>query len=177
MAEPRRNAARRLRCMNLTDKDCPIGRKFNQHEGFTLVEVMVGVVILGLAIVSLFALLSAGFAMVRLNRDNLRATQIMLNRVEGLRLYNWEQLTTGMVPTSFSEYYYPQGAINSNQGTLFSGTVDVTNAVQNPSSTYGSNMMRRVTVRITWTSGRLQHSRQMTTYVSQYGLQNYLFSN
>ena len=165
--------------MNLIGIECFRGSasKPNRHAAFTLVEVMVGVVILGLAIVSLFALLSGGFAMVRFNRDNLRATQIMLNRVEGLRLYNWEQLTTGMVPTNFSEYYYPLGNTNSNQGTLFSGAVDIADAVQNPSSTYSSTMMRSVTVRITWTSGKLRHSRQMTTYVSQYGLQNYLFSN
>ncbi|HEX5222684.1 MAG TPA: prepilin-type N-terminal cleavage/methylation domain-containing protein [Verrucomicrobiae bacterium] len=153
------------------------GGKSNRHAAFTLVEVMVGVIILGLAIVSLFALLSGGFAMVRFNRDNLRATQIMLNRVEGLRLYNWEQLTTGMVPTNFSEYYYPLGTTNSNQGTLFLGEVDIASAVQTPASTYSSSMMRSVTVRVTWTSGKLQHSRQMTTYVSQYGLQNYLFNN
>jgi len=141
-------------------------------------EVMVGVIILGLAIVSLFALLSSGFAMVRLNRDNLRATQIMLNRVEGLRLYNWEQLTTGnMVPRTFTEYYYPLGSTNVNQGTLFSGTMDIDNAVQNPPSTYSSNMMRAVTVRVTWMSGQVQRTRQMTTFVSQYGLQNYVFSN
>ena len=165
--------------MNLIGIECfrRSARKSNRHAAFTLVEVMVGVVILGLAIVTLFALLSGGFAMVRFNRDNLRATQIMLNRVEGLRLYNWEQLTTGMVPTNFSEYYYPLGTTNSNQGTLFSGAVDIANAVQNPTSTYSSTMMRSVTVRITWTSGKLQHTRQMTTYVSQYGLQNYLFSN
>ena len=165
--------------MNLNGKECFQGsaKKSDRHAAFTLVEVMVGVVILGLAIVSLFALLSAGFAMVRLNRDNLRATQIMLNRVEGLRLYNWEQLTTGMVPTSFSEYYSPLGTTNANQGTLFSGKVDIDPADQDPGSTYGSNMMRSVTVRITWMSGKLQHNRQMTTYVSQYGLQNYLFSN
>ena len=136
-----------------------------------------GVVILALAIVSLFALLTAGFAMVRLNRDNLRATQIMLNRVEGLRLYNWEQLTTGnMIPANFTEFYYPQGSTNSNQGTLFSGEMIIGNAVHNPPSTYAS-AMRNVTVRITWTSGNVQHRRQMTTYVSQYGLQNYVFSN
>ena len=137
-----------------------------------------GVVILGLAIVSLFALLSGGFAMARLNRDNLRATQIMLNRVEGLRLYNWGQLTSSnMVPTTFTEYYYPSGITNANQGTVFSGDVIITNAVQTPSSTYGPTMMRRVTVRVRWMSGKLQHNREMTTYVSEYGLQNYLLSN
>jgi uncharacterized protein (TIGR02598 family) len=167
--------------MNLIGKNCSQGGagKSNRRQGFTIVEVMIGVVILALAIVTLFALLSAGFAIVRLNRENLRATQIMLNRVEGLRLYNWSQLTSeGLVPTNFTEYYYPLGSTN-NLGTLFSGRVKIDPGMQTPSSTYGSNMMRKVTVHISWTngSGNFVHTRQLTTYVSQYGLQNYLFVN
>jgi len=166
--------------MNLIGKERSQGgaNKSKRFGGFTLVEVMIGVVILALVVVTMFALLSAGFAIVRLNRENLRATQIMLNRIEGLRLYNWSQLTSGgMVPTKFSEYYYPVGTTNSNQGTLFSGEVAIDPAVQNPPSTYSSTMMRRVTVRVSWKSGKLQYNRQMITYVSEYGLQNYLFAN
>ena len=82
-----------------------------------------------------------------------------------------------MVPRTFTEYYYPLGSTNVNQGTRFSGTMTIADAVQSPPSTYSSTMMKSVTVRVTWMSGQLQHSRQMTTYVSQYGLQNYVFSN
>jgi Tfp pilus assembly protein PilV len=164
--------------MKLIGKESSQGRanKSNRPAGFTLMEVMIGVLILGLAIISLFALLGSGFAIVRFNRDNLRATQIMLNRVEGLRLYNWGQLTTeNLVPTNFTEYYYPSGT--NSQGTVFSGTVTIANAIQNPTSTYSSNMMRYVTIRVNWTTGFLPHSRQVSTYVSEYGVQNYVFSN
>jgi len=136
---------------------------------------MIGVIILTLGVVSLFALLTSGFAMVRLNRDSLRATQIMLNRVEGLRLYNWGDITGGNIPTTFTETY--SGLAGTNQGTVFTGQMDISPAVQSPSSGYSSTMMRSVTVRITWTSGQLQHTRQMTTYVSQYGLQNYIWKS
>ena len=162
--------------MNLIGQACSKGgANKSNRQGFTLIEIMMGVIILALAIVSLFALLTSGFAMVQLNRDNLRATQIMLNRIEGLRLYNWGDVTSGSVPTDFTETY--SGIIGTNQGTVFTGHMDISPAIQSPASTYSSTMMRSVTVRITWTSGQLQHSRQMTTYVSQYGLQNYIIGS
>ena len=159
-------------------KSCSQGgvNKSNRHTGFTLVEVVMGVVILGFVVVSLFTLLTSGFAMVQLNRDNLRATQIMLNRVEGLRLHNWEQLTSSnWIPSTFTETYLDQGSTNANKGTVFTGVMTITNAVQSPSSTYGNSMMRSITVQVFWTNGGLVRSRQLTTYVSQYGIQNYVF--
>ena len=164
--------------MNLIGTEFSQGgvKKSNRLAGFTLVEVMIGIAILAFGIVSLFELLTAGFAIVRLNRDSLRATQIMLNRVEGLRLYNWDQLTSGTwIPTTFTETY--SGLSGANQGTDFSGEMIIGDAVQSPTSGYGATMMRSVIVRVTWTSGQLQHTRQMTTYVSKYGLQNYVFQD
>jgi hypothetical protein len=46
-------------------------------------------------------------------------------------------------------------------------------------TTYGSNM-RQVTVTIGWTSGRSGttfHTRNMSTYVSMMGLQNYVYND
>ena len=165
--------------MNLIGKESSQGvvNRSNRQAGFTLVEIMVGVAVLGLAVISMFALLSSGFAMVHFNRDNLRATQIMLNRVEGLRLYNWGQLTSGEVPATFTETYYAADATNVNKGTVFSGRVTIEPAQLAPASTYSSNMMRRVTVQLDWTSGNLPHRRQVSTFVSEYGLQNYLIAN
>ena len=174
MAKRLRNTAGRKRCMNLIGKDCSQGgaNKSNRGGGFTIVEVMMGVFVVALAIVTLFALLTVGFAIVRLNRESLRATQIMLNRVEGLRLYNWGDVEGGSIPSTFTETY--SGLTGTNQGTIFTGRVDIGPAVQSPASGYSSTMMRTVTVRVTWTSGEQQHTRQMTTYVSKYGLQSYV---
>lgn len=147
-----------------------------RQAGYSIVEAMVGAGVLVLLVVSMFALLTSGFSVIRFNRENLRATQIVLNRVEGLRLYNWSQLTqSNMVPATFTEYYYPLG--NNNKGTVYTGTVTVGNAVQNPPSSYSTNMMRSVTVQVAWNSGAVQHTRRTSTYVSQYGVQNYLFTN
>ncbi len=38
-----------------------------------------------------------------------------------------------------------------------------------------SNGLRMIQIQLTWQSGNLTHTRQMTTFVSQYGLQKYVY--
>jgi len=123
--------------------------------------------------VSVFAGLTSSFQMVQINRENLRAGQILLEKMELIRLYNWNQITgadsTTFVPATFSGAYYPDG---STGGVLYSGTVTIANAPL--TETYASDL-RVVTISLNWTSGNVPHTRSMTTYVSKYGLQNYLY--
>ncbi len=136
-----------------------------------------GVALIGIVFVSLLAGMSSGFAVTQVARENLRATQIMLERVEGLRLYNWNQLVySNMVPTTFTNYYYPLAAPGESKGIVYTGTMTITNANMNPAATYGSRM-RAVVVTVNWTSGNVPRTRTMTTYAAQEGIQNYVFSN
>src|SRR6266481_5029271 len=79
----------------------------NSQSAFTLTEVLVALLVVSIVVVSLYTGVSSGFALVKLAREDLRATQIMLQRVETLRLYTWSQFTD---PTYFStnnsETYY-----------------------------------------------------------------------
>jgi prepilin-type N-terminal cleavage/methylation domain-containing protein len=150
--------------------------KHTRLQGFSLVEVMVGSVIVGIFFLSFFAMTGTGFNMVKSSRENLRATQIMLNRLEGVRLYNWNQLTqTNLLPTTFTEYYDPTST--NGMGAIYSGTMVVSTATMTPAATYSSTGVKQVTVQITWNSGGMSHTRSMSTYVTQYGAQNYVYSN
>ena len=151
--------------------------KHTQVKGFSLVEVMIGSAIVGIFFLSFFAMTGTGFNMVKSSRENLRATQIMLNRLEGVRLFNWNQLTqTNLLPATFTENYDPT-ATNGNVGTVYSGTMVVSTPTMNPTATYSSNGVKQVTVQIIWNSGGKSHTRSMSTYVTQYGAQNYVFAN
>ena len=55
---------------------------------FTLAEVVIAVGVLGVSIISLYAGISSGFALTRSSRENLRATQIMVEQMEAIRLYS-----------------------------------------------------------------------------------------
>src|SRR6266516_8115984 len=68
---------------------------------YSVVEVLVAVFLLGTLTVSLFGAFSSGLMMVRLERENLRATQILVQKMETVRLLTWSQLSdTTLAPRS-----------------------------------------------------------------------------
>ncbi len=141
------------------------------RRAFTLVEVLVTVAIVGTSFVSLYSGISMGFAIVNVSRENLRAVQVLQEKVETIRLYNWDQINSnGFIPTTFCEPFYPKGGTNS--GLVYNGTVVVTNA---PISETYRNDLRLVVLNVSWTSGNVLRQREMQTYISRYGLQNYLY--
>jgi type II secretory pathway pseudopilin PulG len=154
------------------------GKKGSAQAAFTLAEVVIAVGILGVSFVSLYAGMSAGFALTKVSRENLRATQIMVEKMEGIRLFNWNQVTaSNMIPTKFTARYYPKVGSGQSAGVSYSGTITVTNlASMNfyPSRSYDSNM-RAVKVEVEWMSGDVRRERSMSTLVSKDGLQNYVY--
>jgi hypothetical protein len=147
-----------------------------------------------------FATVSTSFGILTVTRQNLRATQIIVSRLEGLRLEAWDQtnqlsqlFNTGYVPTSFVEYFYPLGLNGStNEGIAYYGTMTV-NQLTTPAlqaevfggtvPSYATNMAL-VTVSLSWTNsttgtsvqGKV-HTRSMSTLVSEYGIQNYVYDH
>jgi len=144
---------------------------------YAMVEVIMGVALTGFMFVSLYGGISSGFAVTQVARENLRGTQIMLERMEGIRLYNWDQLAySNMIPATFTSYYYPLATNGQSKGIVYSGTMAVTNANLTPWASYGDKM-RTITVSIYWTNSNIVRSRTMSTFVSQNGVQNYVYNN
>lgn len=150
------------------------------EQAFTLVEVSISMALVATLFITLYAGIGAGFAYTKSLRENLRATQVMLERMEGIRLYNWDQLnTTGFVPTNFTEYYYPDGH-NNGGGIAYTGTVTISPVNFYPPASYSTDM-RRVTVQVGWVAGSgtnaIVRTRTMRTLVGRYGMQNYIYNN
>src|SRR6185436_18315970 len=88
----------------------------------SLPEAVIAALVVGIMTVSLYAGFSSGFTMMRSTREDLRANQILVGRLESLRLYRWDQLQdTNYVSRSFTEYYDPSGLTNSSAGTIYAG--------------------------------------------------------
>jgi len=138
-----------------------------------MVDVIAATFILAVMAVGLMGSFSYGFFVMRLVRENQRATQILLEKVETIRLYRWDQvLAPGFVPTKFTDVYDPQ-APSGQQGIIYHGTVSVN---PYPIATSYQGNMRQLVVTLTWTSTRnYTRSRTMTTYVAKDGLQNYVY--
>jgi len=145
------------------------------REGFTLVEVMMAVAVMGVMLIGLYGGLGYGFKQIQLAREDERATQIMAERMEVVRLLSWDQLVNlpGYVPTNFSASYSVATPTNAPAAALmYKGTVAVLNAPL--SEGYASNM-RLIQITLTWQSEGLSHQRSMSTFVSRYGMQNYVY--
>jgi prepilin-type N-terminal cleavage/methylation domain-containing protein len=148
--------------------------RFLNQQGFTLIEVMVGALVFGLAVVALAGGMNSAFAVARLNTENLRATQILAEKMDLIRACSWTQLTnSGSIPNSFTAPFYtgdgpaPPG-VNSN--FIYQGAVTIVNGPV--TEVYGSSL-KLVQVSVSWTSASVLRSRSATTLVSRYGIQSY----
>lgn len=149
---------------------------------FTLIEVVMAVSVILIAFVAIFGSISLGYSLTALTRENLRATQIMVDKMEGVRLYSWSQVTNTntFLATTFTNWFYDTNNIGlvsaQGNGVQYVGTVSI---VPFPySTTYSSNMVQ-FNVTVTWTSQfrSMSRTRSMSTYVSQPGLQNYVYND
>ena len=146
------------------------GRRASQT-GFSLVEATVSLGIIGTVVVALFSAFTSGFMTVQMARENLRATQIMLEKMETIRLYSWDQVNAaGFIPPTFTASYDPNST--NAQGLVYSGHLTIIPA---PISSSYSNDMKQVTVQLNWKTGALDRSRKFTTYICRDGLQNYIY--
>ena len=146
------------------------------QRAYTLVEVLFAVAAMGFISVSLFAGLGSGFALVEVTRENLRATQILLERMETIRLYRWDQITDDKcIPRTFTSYFYPDALATGGGGIMYTGTIAVTSVSGDLPAAYRDEM-RQVRVRIGWMSSKVPREREMVTYTARHGLQNYVYS-
>ena len=80
--------------------------------------------VIGAVIGAMLSGVTTGTFTMRLTRENLRATQIMLAKLETIRLYNWNQINGSngfVIPKFFTNAYYPPGlTTNGGCGHCFS---------------------------------------------------------
>ncbi len=154
------------------------------QNAFSLVETMCAAAITAIIILALFTGLTSGFKLTQMERENLRATQIALARMEGLRLYAWNSnqlFSPTMLPNSFTDTYYPSGLGGfASNNTVYTGSVTIANVTLSPSASYSPNM-QQIVINVGWQDtfyGRTNsHVRTFNTFVAKYGLQNYVFVN
>jgi len=93
--------------------------------------------------------------------------------MELVRLFTWDQLnTTNFVPPTFLSGYVDNGtnAFPTNS-LVYTGTVSFASF---PAGKNYSPDLKIMTMNLTWTSGNILRTRQLSTYVGKYGIQNYV---
>ena len=143
---------------------CVRGGCVNSAQAFTLAETVVATLLLTLVLVALYAAFSFGFGTIKLSQEDLRADQILVQKLETLRVYDWSKITSGYIPTDLTESFSTDG------GVTYDVAIEVTPA---PVIESYSDTLRQVTVSLSWESGGVMRNRSMTTFVSKDGLQTY----
>jgi prepilin-type N-terminal cleavage/methylation domain-containing protein len=143
-------------------------RNIRGPAGFTLVETLVAVSILGIVVASISTAYSFGFGVTRASQEDLRADQILLQKLEMLRVYNLSQTcSNGFVPATFQDSFAPGAA---QPGVTYTGSISISNA---PLTELYASQLRQVTVTLNWNSASRPCRRRMTTLVAQHGIQTY----
>jgi Tfp pilus assembly protein PilV len=152
----------------------PAHFRFRARSAHTLIETLVAAAFLGISVISLYAGFFSGFQVTHLSRENVRATQIMLKKIEAIRLCSWDQLSN--FPTFFQETFDAQPVSNGLADLVYYGSVNFAPADAVGDAAYKNDMLL-VTVSLAWTNsnGRtpIVHQQQMQTHVARYGSQNY----
>lgn len=144
--------------------------------GFTFVETLVAVLTGAVMLTALYSSFTFGVGAVKLTRENLRATQIMLQQLETLRLSSFSAIPTG----TFTDYYDPTGVTNGTHGAIYTITVTTntpTSADMPVQPVYYMSKMLKVTVTATWTNSSQVRTRSLQTYASQNGIQSYVYNH
>ena len=148
-------------------------KRHPQCAAFTLVEVVIASALFIIASVAGYLALAQNFQIIDAMRENLRATQILQDKTEIVRLYTWEQLTdSSFVSRYFTNYFDPNGLSSGTQGATYYGKVTISNA---PLTESYAGDLKLVTFQLSWTNSGVPHQREITTLVSHYGLHNYIY--
>ncbi len=160
--------------MNILQKDVRIDIRASSA-GFTLVETVIAVALGAFMISALYACFASGWSMQRMTSEELRATQILLQRLERVRLCSFAQVTDPKYnPRTSSESYNPAGDASGKGGVVYSITFDASvPAAGTLPESYRTNMLL-VKVGVTWTSGGVQRARSMQTWVAKSGIGSYV---
>ncbi|MEO0796991.1 MAG: type II secretion system protein [Verrucomicrobiota bacterium] len=130
--------------------------------GFTLVELMIGLTLMGVIFTGAFSGMKTGLDIVEEARDQARATQLLQSEIERMRTLNWSDITnlpatesitlTGSASNTYNNRYNFERSITS----LGTGRV-------------------RVSVTASWNNGQRDRSLSMTTGISENGLFDYYY--
>ena len=143
--------------------------------GFTLVEAVVSFAIFGVCFGALLEGLTWSVSSVKFARETVRATQIMEDKLDTVRLYSWDQITTpGFITNKFYAPFSPTSALWGSNAPGLTYTGSITIAAAPLTESYQTNMMQ-VRIDLYWPSSPAVRHAQMSTFVSKYGLQGYIY--
>lgn len=133
------------------------------RHAFTITEVAIVTVILGILLSSILALHSQASRFLHDIRLTALTSQVLQQKMEDIRMLTWDQLTN-----------YP--SVWTNSASTY-GTYTVTITTNAFDSYAGATTVLNVTLTTTWTnfSSRRIETNRLTTLVTNRGLNSYIY--
>lgn len=101
--------------------------------GFSLIETLIGVVIVGLCVLAVTGGINFCLATLQSSRQWARSSDILLDMAERLSLVRWEVIEAETFPKEFTALLYPElSAANTNQTANSATAGENTNSNQKP---------------------------------------------
>jgi hypothetical protein len=142
--------------------------------GFTIIDAVMATLVLGVVGGAFCTSVSCGFIVLQTTREDVRATQVLTQKLEAVRLCTWSELAN----FTFTENYDPLNGTNK-MGAIYYGNVTIGSATNIPNTASYAGNVALVTINLNWTNYNrgvaIPHNRQMQTQVARYGLQNYIW--
>ncbi len=146
---------------------------------FTLAEVLVAIFVGAVFLTALYGAFTFGFGSVKASREDLRATQVLVQQMETLRLLPFNSIQS----YTTNIYYDTIDQTNGGGGAYYTITITPNTPAQSdlappnmPAVVYYTDSMRLITATATWTNGNVPQSRSLKTYATKNGLQAYVYS-
>jgi hypothetical protein len=146
-----------------------------REAGDTFAKMLVGVAFVGVVVTMLYGAFSAGFPVIQSTRGNLRATQIVMQKAEALRLFTWSQVcdTNNHRKPLFVE---PQ---DSRGDVQYAGYITSAVPAAGDLANAARSHMRPVTVTLSWTNYHgakpIVQTREIHTRLARNGTPKYIW--
>lgn len=134
----------------------------SKSKGFTLVELIVGMTLMGIVFAGAFSGIKTGFDVLEEARDHTRVTQMLQSELERLRTLNWNDLSS--LPST--ESVSLEGALAQAYRDRYTFTRQI--------SSSGSDRYL-VTVIASWENSGRERSLSMSTLYAKNGLYDYYY--
>ena len=146
-----------------------------RQAGDTFNKMLVWVAFAGVVVTFLHGVLSAGFPVIKSLRENLRATRIVMQQAEALRLFTWSQVcdTNNHRKPLFVEPQDSRGDVQ--YAGYITSAVPAAGDLANASPSH----MRTVTVTLCWTNSGgakpIVQRRELQTRLARNGTPKYIW--
>ena len=163
---------RRVACQAREMGDSP--RNARSTSGFTLVEMMVALVFIGVVLVSAFATVNQGYHALETARDYTRVAQVLQSQMEDVRMFSWDELEQIHLTTSGD---WVQVTLDEEFIELFGDRYRVWRAVDNRWEG-GVELTDQKEIRVSawWQDSQGNaHNKIITTWFTKGGLHDYFY--